>query len=467
MLCLFLISRTSALLKKRYRYNGANNEKNANESPSNPQEEKINEIFQLNFDCLVHVISFLDLKDLANLDKASDNFKPITESSYKRYKSFDCNSIRPISIIEGRTVITQIGSYLTSISLTRGDFTSVASVNSFLNIAAVRCTELKDLYIESVNIDSMMLKKLNIFPRLKSIELIHCKIDDRIMECLETATFLEKLNLSENFNLNGRCMVNTMNLVSLNLDNCSRFLPSHFSNVCINNKCLVQLNIAGCNSLTPKSVNDISTNLLNLEELIISNCYCQISSTNLLEFVNLPKLTKLTIKFYNLANIDDLLLKFAEKDQLKCLDISLIQIVTKRTIEAIAQFDKLEILKMNFSLFSFDEYKWRNVKGNLQEMYLSRCYKVTADGLMKFVENTPHLSVLDIRGCIGITADFYYRISTFLKQQNRPQRLTVFADETRIFRYEILPEIIAENLPRIQLNFTKKFEFSSGARRIE
>lgn len=442
-------------------YNGNNSKKKENEA--HKSQENINGIFKLNFDCLVHIISFLNLKDLANLDKASDNFKPITENSYKKYKNLDCKTVGRITVIKGKTVINQIGRYLTSIAIDRNDFISEASVNSFLKLVAVRCSKLEEISIKFMDVDTKMLKKFNIFSRLKSIELINCGIDDdehndRIKECLETAIFLEKLNLSYNTYLTGRCISNIMNLVSLNLDSCQNF--QNFSNVFRNNNCLVQLNIANCHGLTLKLLNEITKNLLNLEELTISSCYNDFSSSHLSEFANLSKLNKLKIQFNSISvNIDDLLLKLAEKDQLKFLDISFIQNITKKTIEALASFSKLEILKINFSQFSFDDYVKR--QGNLKEMYLTRCYNVTTDGVMQLVENSPHITVLDIRGCYGITCDFYDRISTFLKEQNRPQRLTVFANQTRIKQNEIHPEVIAENQPWIQLNFEKTIELSA------
>lgn len=35
-------------------------------------------LFKLNFDCLVHLVSFLSLVDMANLEKISTKFKPVT-----------------------------------------------------------------------------------------------------------------------------------------------------------------------------------------------------------------------------------------------------------------------------------------------------------------------------------------------------------------------------------------------------
>lgn len=45
-------------------------------------------LFKLNFDCLVHLVSFLSLVDMA---KKSTKFKPVTSHFYKRLKSIEFN----------------------------------------------------------------------------------------------------------------------------------------------------------------------------------------------------------------------------------------------------------------------------------------------------------------------------------------------------------------------------------------
>lgn len=216
-----------------------------------------------------------------------------------------------------------------------------------------------------------------------------------------------------------------------------------------------------CSGLTAKFIKDITTNLLNLEELLISSSYSYLKSEDFLEFVNLPKLKKLSIDFRintSSLNIDDLLSKLAKKKLLEYLDISRI-ITTKKTMEALVSFNKLEILKMNDVIFFENEFISQiESKGNIKKLYIAGCRRVKAKELVRFVEKSPNIRVLDISGCYGITDDFYYSISAFLKEQNRQHRLEVIVGGTQINEDELFPEILSEHSRWIQLKFLSNYE---------
>lgn len=407
-----------------------------------------------------HIISFLDLKDLENLEKVSDSFKPLTETVYKRHKIFNFNSILkagPVTLMEARSTLIQIGPYITSITIDEGDLASDG--RRFLELVIRYCPNLENVVIDGFALNDIMLKKMSLlFPKFKTIELISCSINDSIEKYLITATSLEKLNIQRNYEVSGKCITTIKNLVSLNLNNCRNVQPAYFTEFCVNNKTLVQLNIVRCERLTSKSIIDITTNLLNLEELTISSFYLNLASKDFMELVNLPKLKRLHIQFNDSANIDDLLKKFAKKDLLEYLDVSRIPI-TKKTIEALVSFNKLEILKINYKLDFDDEILSKiESKGNIKELYIAGCCSVTADGLINFVKNSPNIRVLDISGCYGITDDFYYNISSYLKEQNRLHRLQVIVGGTQISEDELFPEILAGHSRWIQLKFLSNYE---------
>lgn len=439
-------------------------EENKSESSSSDStpEENINAIFNLNFDCLEHIISFLDLKDLQNLEQVSAAFKPITETVYKRHKIFNFKSVQkngPVTLMEARSTLIQIGHYITTITIDEGDLASEG--RRFLELVIRYCPNLENIIVDGFLLNDLLLKKMtNFFPKFKSIELISCYINDSIEKYLLTASSLKKLNLQRNYEVSGKCISKIKNLISLNLNNCRNVQPAFFTQFCLNNKTLVQLNMVRCERLISKSIIDITTNLLNLEELTISSFYQHLTSKDFLELINLPKLKKLHIQFNDSSNIDDLLRKFAKKDLLEYLDISRIP-VTKKTIEAIVSFNKLEILKMNYKLDFDDEILSKiESKGNIRELYIAGCCSVTTEGLTNFVKKSPNLRLLDISGCYGITDEFYYNVSSFLKEQNRQQRLQVIVGGTQINEDELFPEILAEHLRWIQLKFSSNYESS-------
>lgn len=405
-------------------------------------------IFKLNFDCLVHIISFLELKDLANLDQVSDHFQPITEHLYTKYKSFDCKSISPVTFYDGRITLDQIGSYISSIKIDQNDLNT--NCYDFLELVLILCPNLENIRIEDITLDRKTLKRIkNLFLKLKSIELINCCLDDSIGEYLATAKFLEKLNLRRNEKINGSCISNLKNLVSLNLSRCDNIQPDFL----INHTNLVQLNIIQ-SQLTPSSVTYITTNLLNIEELSISTSYDNLTSNDFLLFANLPKLKKLKIKRSNSTNTDDLFVKLGEMDFLQSLNISEVTI-SKKVIDALVSFTKLEILKMNDVSFRNFDLSQLQIKENIKELHLRNCYGLTTPALISFVENSPNIRVLHLNGCGNITNDFYYSVLASLKEQNRKHYLTmtIFNYDTSMNENEIDSKMINDNLPWIQLKF--------------
>lgn len=469
-ICFFFNSR---LLKQEPKFYYGEKKKKRMNKKSETCEKKTTGIFDLNFDCLVHIVSYLGLKDMANLDLVSDKFKPSTENSYKKYKSFDFKSIPPVkrrywcdlvNFFAVRTILKQIGSHLTSITINRHvlNINTETNPQHFLELVLSFCLNLENICIEGITLNDEMLKKMKIlFTKLKSIQLISCNIDDSIIgEYLETAKFLQKLDFDDILT-SGKCISNIKNIISLNLSFCQMVQPNYFADFCKNNKNLVQLNIIRCEQLTSSSVVEITTNLLDLEELAISGSYNLLTSNDLLKFANLPKLKKLIIKCYkSTADVYDLLAKLAKIDKLQVLELTEIP-CTNKFFKALFSFTKLEVLDLQndwtgLGDFDYDD-TWLSrlqMKKNIKELhFFAGCYDIKEASLISFVENSPNIRVLDVSIYSAITNKFYYRVSTFLKKQNRKHCLTVEVNSPvmSMSAKSIDPEIIEENLPWIQL----------------
>lgn len=404
-------------------------------------DEKIKKVgifTTLNFYCLVHICSFLKLNDFTTFDKVSEDFKPVFEQTYKMFKSFDTfdfHTISPVKFYAARIVLNKIGRYIKSIKIDREDLlikTTYFYVDRlFLEMVFQFCPNLENISIKSFYISAAILLKMSkLFKKLKSIEFIHCYIGGNSW------------------------ISNIKNLFSLNLRDSENIQPKYFTNFCLNNKNLIQLDIIKCDSLTSKSATDITTILLNLEELAISSQYTNMKSNDFFKFADLPKLKKLYLRCNKLAKIENLLIKFAEKDLLQYLDISGVQ-TSRKLIEILASFKKLEIIKINLTSHNFNDWLLSilSTKVNIKELHLFYSLGITSSGLVNFVERSPNIRVLDIRRCKFITNDFYYSVLKILKEQNRQHSLTVFVYDTEIFEKKIDPDLIAENLPWIQLKF--------------
>lgn len=395
---------------------------------------------------------------MASLDKASEKFKPCTNSLYRRYKSFDFKSIRPVTVASTKISLKQIGSHITSIII-NGNELLYDDDQVVLNLVVKFCPNLESISILGINIHNKTVKKMiEAFPKIKTIEFIAGFIyesDMRFEKLMATAS-LNKLNLRKNYEILGRCICTIKNLVSIDLSYCKRLQPYYFNIFCLNNKALVQLNIVRCHGLTVRSIKDITSHLLNLEDLCISSSYNNWKPTDTLELANLPKLKKLTIVFNRSESIDNLLTTLATKDLLEYLDISGNSKLTMNTIDALVSCKKLKILKLN-KCYNFDDQMLTRLEENLNELHIAQCFRVTTACLINFVERSPNIRILDITDCVHIENDFYYSVSASLTQQNRKHYLTVFVDGTVLTILELYPEseTVAKYLPWIKLKFSK------------
>lgn len=401
---------------------------------------------------------------MENLDKASDNFKPITQHSYKRYRNLDCESIQPLTLNALKVALRQIGSYITSIKFDPSQLI-VNDCHQYLKLIFEKCNHLENISVKDVIFDLYGTQtKISTFSnRLKSIELINCEISENsFSDYLETVSSLERLSLhkiNKNFFGSRISKLKIPNLVSLNLSNCRNMHPDYFANFCSNNTNLVQLKINRCKYLTTRSVIDITQHLFNLEEISFSSF--QTPSKDLLALINLPKLKKLQIKCIDFLNIDDLLIKLAKKDLLELLAISEC-LITEKTIEAVVSFNKLKVLKIKHTTIGNVNkmITQLGIKGNLKELYVRQCYEIEVTTLILFIENSTHLRVLDVSNDFNITNNFYNKVTTLLKQQNRQHSLTVFVAGTQIKEHKIMPEEERKNLLWIKLNFSGNLEFN-------
>lgn len=441
-------------LKKRYRYRAFLSSRKFN------AKNTIGTLNKLNFDCLVHITYFLQLNDLINLDKISKDFSSVTRQAYKRYKSFNFNSISSLTFQEGRVVLNKIGPYITSIKI-HDMYQAAEDIEAFIDLMLQLFTNLENLSISRWTSFELLLKMSKLFPTLKSIEFLWL-FDIEIEKLLETATVLQNLNI-RGPDISGRCISKIKNLVSLNFYGCQYLQPNYFTDICLNNTNLVKLDISYCRSLTSKSVTDITTNLLKLEELSISyETVNSWTSSDYLEFANLPNLKKLQIGCSTIIN-DDFLKILAKKDLLQSLDISGFEFpMNKNLLKTIVSFNKLEVLKMNFCKHAFNDEVLLQLatKGYIKELHIQGAFeypnqKLSLSVLTSFVEKSPNIRLLDISYSRFIPDDFFYMLSKILKRLNRQHLLTVFVYN---YKYstdnQFNPDLIAEYSPWIRLNFS-------------
>lgn len=426
---------------------------------------------KLNFDCLVHITSFLELNDLTNLDKISKGFSSVTQHAYKGFKNFNFESIRSVTFEEGRVLLNKIGPHITSIKIEH-KYKVDEDFEAFIDLMCQLCTNLENLYIFIYRkvFSSVLLMKMSklLFPRLKSIEY-YFPNEIAMEKCLETATVLQNLKLHGC--KSGRCISKIKNLVSLSIELGIKLDPDYFTDFCLNNKNLVKLKIHHCAKLTSKSVTDITTNLLKLEELSIVSY--EWTTSEYLKLANLPKLKKLQVGGYasNDVNYEYMFKKLAKKDLLQFLDISAWGFrMNNKLLKIVDGFNKLEVLKMNFNDSINDEILSQlGTKGNIKELHIQNYFRdptkytftinqinhkqnLSSSGIASLIKKSPNIRLLDISYSDFIPNDFFYMVSKILKEQNRQHILKVFVFSTSI-EHQFNADLIAEYYSWIRLNF--------------
>lgn len=107
---------------------------NENESTNNDgkndknddNDEKIppNSILNLNDDCLLHIFSFLTLREKLRMSFACERFQNIFEMIYKIEKQLNLNAVGHLTLMEVRQIVTKVGHLIERIKFSGQDFPS-------------------------------------------------------------------------------------------------------------------------------------------------------------------------------------------------------------------------------------------------------------------------------------------------------------------------------------------------------
>uniref|UniRef100_A0A8D8ESK6 F-box/LRR-repeat protein 2 n=2 Tax=Culex pipiens TaxID=7175 RepID=A0A8D8ESK6_CULPI len=389
------------------------NSSNASETPEGFT------ILQLNDDCLMTIFSEVDLLDLLALKKTCTRFEGVCCDLLKRHKKLDLDNVCPkktyLTMLDAKNILMELGPFAEHLIITRDTFAKPGV--RILYLIPKHCSNLKELDIHDFTLKPNALKALEgVFKTLESLRLVNCGIADSIERSLGQAKNLQRLDLSQNSEITGKCLKAVRNLKYLNLESCQNIQGKPFSTFSERNKTLEFLNINCCSRLTTEAVKSLVTNQLELQHLICNNLYDNVEPATMAMIAKLPKLTKVQFKINNFASIDHILQAFAESNQLEHLDLS-DGIFTSVDYNLLCSLTALRELKLNYKLDFSDEHLAKLcTKGNFVELHIAGCTNVSDKQLIEFIRKNPALKELDVSYC-QITEGLVFSAIDILKEQ--------------------------------------------------
>lgn len=324
----------------------------------------------LNDDCLLQIMTHLDVLDVLNLKNVCQYLGELAKTHLKSIRSVDFSKVREkkkITLHESRLVMKSIGKPVFA-----------ASVNSekllgrrILNLIPKYLRDLQHLQLKGFKLDSGVFwdQMGKILKQLQTLDLsdnseIH---EDFLRKVDSSSRKLKKLSVA-NSNINGKFISNLPLVQELNVSGCRFVNGRQLIEYISRNENLISLNIARCPNIYGQELNELLQKFRNCECLSLNNYYVdEISSRFVIPNINqLDMLKNLTICNVNFPPSDQLLrtINFTN-NKIETLNISYGSL-SLTSVYALSIMKQLQRLIMNFKntvpddlvdyLVSFDSY---------------------------------------------------------------------------------------------------------------
>ncbi|XP_055597439.1 uncharacterized protein LOC129747314 [Uranotaenia lowii] len=375
-------------------------------------------VLQLNDDCLMLIFEHFELMDLISLRKTCSRFAEIAREMYKRYKILDLDCEAPekinLTMLDVKTILSEVGPFVDELHISMNRFNQPAV--RILYLIPRHCVNLKDLNIDDFTLSAKKLQGLSTaFKALEGLTLSSCGIGDYVEKYLRLAKDLQRLDLSLNSQITGKCLRVVKNLKNVNLEGCQNLQGKPFSVFVENNKTVEYLNITDCNRLSSDAIKSMVSHLGELNHLICSSSYENAEPSTVALLANLPKLKRLQIKVNSFSSIDPLMNSLAETNRLEYLD--LYGNYAAFDYNVLGKLTNLKTLIMNHKLDFVDEHLAKLcTNGNFVELHIAGCTQITEKQLIAFIRANPLLTRLDISSC-NISEGLVFSAVDILKEQ--------------------------------------------------
>lgn len=421
----------------------------------------------LNDDCILHILSFLDIVHLVRLRGTCSRIDELIDiTCAKNKESFDFSEInqgeKGITLMTARDILAYLGPQLKSLKIDSDDFNS-GSVRP-LDLITKYCTSLESLDLDGFNLSKNIVKKL--IPVVKNLKKFAAgaksRFDDSISQCLCKATKLKHLIVCGNWDVTGKFLTKINNLERLSLNRCGNIQPKLFIQALQKNLTLKALEIQCCDKIDDRVLSTIVSDLKQLEELTISNQYPAMKRYD--RFGEIASLKKLTVEFHSYTSIDRLLEVLSEKSNLMEFNYVVSDSkINPKTIELIAKLSSLKVLSLGFiSTLSDNDIRHLSNLTNLESLLIPGSGDVTPTALLDLINVCTKLNYLEVSET-RLNSDFLYKLIDLLKQSKSQRPLLELLVYGTLIDKEILKDTkIVQNSHLIKLNFERHSERRSN-----
>lgn len=377
-------------------------------------------ILCLNDDCILQILSYVDLHTLLDLENVSTRFEYLVQEKYRSFKSFQIN-FRHIEKLNNITkALEKIGPFIHTLELFRGPAIAKQQLYEIFDSIAANCTNLTTLKFKYFVLDKTIASKISEIARisLKTLELgTACTMIDDVEDILLTGINLENILMSGSFITSGRCPEYLAQVKKLNFTKCYEIEYSLFYKFMVKLKNLKSLDISFCPGLNSEYtgtqsdiVGDIVRLQPNLEELHLADI--RIHDYNSLS--KLKVLKKLTISNTQSPNVDNILIELANTPaQLDYLNISSCKI-TKNGLNALSKFENLSELYLD-KIAAGIIYKLSPTK--ILTFIDVSFSNISEDEFLVMVKKFPSLKAVTAKYCVNLTNTLVQSIADFFDSE--------------------------------------------------
>uniref|UniRef100_A0A336MI68 CSON000318 protein n=1 Tax=Culicoides sonorensis TaxID=179676 RepID=A0A336MI68_CULSO len=420
-------------------FGGINNNPNSNgnlEMNNNELNENSN-LIKLNDDCLLEILSYLNILDLMNIQDIHPRLDSVIEIHMHKYGEFsfekEFERAKDFRVYQNATSILKfLGANLRSIALTLFQHFR-ENVNEVLKVLSKNCPNLDTLKCKHFNSDHLnSLKYLNPQLRqLKSFSFHFGKLtsDDELAIILNKTQILEELNILGNKEITGECLKNIRTLKSLNVSSCDKLKPECLINALHQNKNLRELSLDFFNKIN-QNVIDSLTGCHEIEFLSIE--YFLHNNLPILNFDPIAKLAclkKLRFTLFGLIPIDTLLEELSKKNVLEELHLFLMcQEIKHHTIKCISKLTALKSLTILHSI-SDESLKMLKTLSNLEVLKIPKETELSTETIVDFIECCYKVKSLDIE---YLRKDLLEKLNDIWAATPHRPKLNIFANKADI-----------------------------------
>ncbi|GAB0094250.1 hypothetical protein DMENIID0001_095110 [Sergentomyia squamirostris] len=404
----------------------------------------------LNDDCLMEIMSYLNIRELYAMERVCTDLKNVVESVYKRFKTLNFDELaerKKISLIELKLFAKRVGECVTNLTARSSSF-EIGADYYIIDILLDHFKKVQNLNIADFPLLFLKMDELiEISCNLKSAKFMSCDLNDDVQRCLAVAGNLESIDLSYN-PLNGKCFEELSNLREFDATCCEVKFEGFFISLLQRNPTLKKVGIpSGC--ITQDSIEAIRRFLPELEAVSFSHfCFggCHI---NLQILANLPNLTEVKLECFNQGNIHNFMESLAEYDRLTCLNL---RISDYHSLLHVKRFTNLKYINICCRKLKNEHLMEFMSKKTLQKIIVDSM--LLTDDLCKFITECPSLTYLEVRRAEKITEVFLDGLTPYLDGRTVPLTIYVFRTGIKESNERTLHPMLRLNIEEVKMSYS-------------